>query len=246
MRINEVITEASATNFAKEVGSDVADIPVGIWDRVKDTAKAAVDPETYVKAGQNFRDAAERGIEFAKKDPRGALKYAGQTADDYVRATANKASFGLADKAQAGLNALTGIDTSDPMNIKRSSGSYEKELKKEYGDTIDAKDRSPNATAAGDVSGLLISPAFGAGIKTAGYVGKAVAPSIAKALAPVTGQTTRNIAKGLAKTPANLAAGISAEKAAEKGLKKLDPNDPHLFDVNEETLRLKELIKYRY
>jgi hypothetical protein len=238
MRINEVITEASVADFAKEVGSDVANIPKGIWDRAKDTAKTAFDPDTYVKAGSDARDATERGIEFAKKDPVGAAKYAAskgfETADDFMRATANMATFGLADKLAAKTDsAIKGTD-------------YDTELKNQYGKDIDAMDRSPNASAAGDVAGILINPAFGAGVKTAGYVGKAVAPRLAKALAPVAGQTVRNIAKGVAKTPAHLAAGISAEKAAEKGLKKLDPNDPNLFDVNEETLRLKELIKYRY
>lgn len=238
MRINEVITEGSVTDFAKEVGSDVANIPKGIWDRAKDTAKTAFDPDTYVKAGSDARDATERGIAFAKKDPAGAAKYAAskgfETADDFMRATGNMASFGLADKLAAGTDAVVkGTD-------------YDTELKNQYGKDLDAMDRSPNASTAGDVAGILINPLFGAGVRAAGYLGKAVAPRIAKALAPVAGQTARNIVKGVAKTPANLAAGISAEKAAEKGLKKLDPDDPHLFDVNEETLRLKELIKYRY
>jgi hypothetical protein len=242
MRITEVITEAKDDSFAKEVGSDVSNTYKGLWADTKNIAKAAVDPDTYVKAGGNARDAIDRGIDFAKKDPRGALRHVGQTADDYVRATSNAWSFGLADKAQAKLNALTGIDTSDPFDIKPSTGDYEKELAKQYRDAADAEDRSPNATLAGKVSGTIANPAFGTGIRVGGAAAKTIAPKVVKALSSVPGKTASNIAKNVVKNPLALAAGISAEKAAQKAAQKVDPDNPYV----DESIRLKELVKYRF
>ncbi len=244
MRINEVITEAKDETFGQEVGSDVKDIYKGLWSDAKNVSKAAVDPDTYVKAGSGARDALDRGIEFTKKDPRGALKYAGQTIDDFVRTTANKATFGLSDKAQAGLNALTGIDTSDPMNIKRSTGDYDKELAKQYRDAADAEDRSPTASFAGKVAGTVANPAFGAGIRAGGAVANVAAPKIVNALRTIPGKTASNITKSVVKSPAALATGIAADKATQKAVKKVDPDNPYI-DINEST-RLKELIKYRF
>jgi hypothetical protein len=245
MRVNEVITEAKkdsstaddVVDFGKEVGTDVASIPKGIWGRAKDTAKAAFDPDTYIKAGSDARDATDRGIEFAKKDPEGAAKYAVdkglEAGGDFTRAGLNAATFGGTDYARAGVNSL----------IKGTK--FDDELSKEFNKSADARDRSPIASTLGDLTGLVANPAFGLGIKGAGLAAKTVAPSIVKALKYAPNKTAvdiaKNVAKGTVKNPSKLAVGIAAEKAAQKAAQKVDPDNPY---VNE-SARLKELIKYR-
>ena len=238
MRINEVITEdSSVTDFAKDVGSDVAHIPKGIWDRAKDTAKSAFDPDTYVKAGSDARDATERGIEFAKKDPSGAAKYAAskgfETADDFMRSVANAATFGYADKIAAKANSST-------------DDEYEKEKEKEFNKSGAAMKRSPFASAAGDLTGAVINPAFGAGMKVGGIAARELAPSVVKALKYAPNRTATdvasNIAKGTVKTPAEIAAGVAGDKLAKQGAKAHDATNPHL----REAARLQELVKYRF
>jgi hypothetical protein len=238
MRITEVITEdADVSGFAKEVGSDVAHIPKGIWGRATDTAKAAFDPDTYVKAGSDARDATERGIEFAKKDPKGAAKYAAakgfETADDFMRATANAMTFGYADKLAAKVNS----DSDD---------EYEKEKEKEFNKSGAAMKRSPFASVSGDIAGTVLNPAFGAGMKIGGIAAKELAPSVVKALKYAPNRTTtdvaKNVAKGTVKTPAEIAAGVAGDKLASRVAKAQDATNPHL----RESARLKELIKYRF
>lgn len=238
MRVSEIITEdTEVKDFAKEVGSDVSHIPKGIWDRAKDTAKAAFDPDTYVKAGSDARDATERGIEFAKKDPVGAAKYAAskgfETADDFMRATANAATFGYADK----LAAKSRADNSE---------EYEKEKEKEFRRSGAAMKRSPFSSAAGELTGAVINPAFGAGMKVGGIAAKELAPGVVKALKYAPNRTATdvasNIAKGTVKTPAEIAAGVAGDKLASRVAKAQDATNPHL----RESARLKELIKYRF
>jgi len=244
MRINEVITEDSnVTDFAKDVGSDVAHIPKGIWDRAKDTAKAAFDPDTYVKAGSNTRDALDRGVEFAKKDPSGAAKYAAkkglEAGGDFAMAATNAATFGGLDYATAGLNSLS--------KGTKFKDEFEKELQK----SADARDRSPIASTVGDLAGYIANPAFGLGMKAGGIAAKELAPSVVKALRYAPNKTavdvSKNVAKGTLKIPGQIAAGVAGDKLAQKSVRKVDPDNRHVWTADDlkETARLKELIKYR-
>ena len=106
-----------------------------------------------------------------------------QTADDVVRATANAATFGMADRFAGAMNRATGLteapDYSSAVNeeVKRSEA---------------ARERNPPAGIAGDVAGVtaqtLAAPALGgAGLVArlgAGPLGRTVA-------APLVGGATR-------------------------------------------------------
>jgi hypothetical protein len=72
----------------------------------------------------------------------GTVKNIGQTADDAVRATANALTFGMADRL-AGLAGGEGTD----VEVKKSEA---------------ARERSPYASIAGDVTGAAMLPGFGA------------------------------------------------------------------------------------
>lgn len=121
-----------------------------------------------------------------------------QTADDFARAMANAATFGYADKAAAWLSSKTG------------GKDYETELKKEYSKSAEAGQRSPRASTAGEVTGTLVSPAFGVGTKLATKGLAAVAPK----------------AGGLAKFATGVTGGMAADTAAEKAAKAIDPDNP--------------------
>jgi hypothetical protein len=106
-----------------------------------------------------------------------------QTADDFIRSVANTATFGLVDKFAA----------------KMSGQDYKKELEKQQQQTKAAADRSPTATAAGDVVGTVGSvPFVGGALLGAKALGKA-APKIAqktlpKLAAPIAGGTAADVA----------------------------------------------------
>jgi len=137
-----------------------------------------------------------------------------QTADDFVRAMANAATFGYADKAAAWLSSKTG------------GQDYETELKKEYGKSGAAGQRSPMASTAGEITGTVASPTFlgGAALGT-------------KALARVTPQ-----AGNLSKFVAGTAGGLAADTAAEKIAQKADPNNPWLKEGNKK-MKSKEFLR---
>jgi hypothetical protein len=252
MKMYEVIKEAEEKGFGSEWASDMAKVPGDLYKLGKDAAKDFVDPESY----KRDYEAVKRGAKFLARDPRGALRYAGQSIDDFTGQLANRATFGLADKAQAGLNALTGYDTSRMGKVEKikEPTDYEKEKEKQYDRAAAAQDRSPTATKAGDVAGTLLSPPFLAGAKVANVVGGKVIPkAIQKAFDPIAGQTAKNIAKGIVAIPSKVATdfagGIAAQKAAERGVKKVDPYDPYVSDPVFETEyreinRLKNLINY--
>jgi hypothetical protein len=94
------------------------------------------------------------------------VKNVGQTADDAVRAIANAATFGMADRF-AGYMGGQGTDT----EVKRSEV---------------ARERSPYASIAGDVAGSMAVPLFGAEALAA-RAGTALAPTLGRA-APTVGR----------------------------------------------------------
>lgn len=267
MIIREIIAEAdekswaqSAKDFGSEWATGVASVPGDLWDLTKKTATSAakdfVDPESY----KQDWEAIKRGAKFAASDPKGALKHAAQSTDDFVNALANRATFGLADKGQAALNALTGYDTSRMGKIEKikEPTDYEAEKTKQYYRSQAKAERSPSATKAGDIAGTLVSPPFLAGAKAAGTLGRAIVPKVVqKSLTQVPGQTAKNIAKGTVTVPAkvatDIAGGIAGDQAAAAAVKKIDPYDPYhgeeefraFEDKNSDLVRLKDLVNYR-
>ena len=262
MKMNEIITEAekkswldATKEFGSEWGKEMANVPGHLYQLGKDAAKDFVDPESY----KRDYEAVKRGAKFAAQDPRGALKYAAQSTDDFVNALANRATFGLADKGQAALNAITGYDTSRMGQVKKikEPTDYDNEKYKMNMQSLDRKERSPSATKGGDIAGMVVSPPFLAGAKVANVVGGKLVPSvIQKSLTPVAGQTTKNLAKGTVTVPSKLATdfagGIAATKGVEKGIEKYDPYDAYYgapeyraFDEGTELQRYKQLTKYR-
>ncbi len=270
MIIRDIIAEAeetqkdkswaqSAKEFGSEWASDVAKVPGELAGFATDVGKAAIDPETYKKAGEK----AGEFYDYAKKDPRGAVRKSGETISDFLTRTGNRATFGLMDKATAAANALTGYDTSsmDPKDWKKikEPTDYETEKSKMYDLAAAAQERSPTATKVGDVTGTLVSPPFLTGAKLARSLGGAVLPkTLQKVFTPVAGQTTKNVAKGTVAVPTKLATdiagGIAAEKGASNIVKKVDPYDPYhgeekyrAFEdkTNTDLVRLKDLINYR-
>lgn len=137
-----------------------------------------------------------------------------QTADDFVRAMANAATFGYADKAAAWLASKTG------------GKDYETELGKEYGKSAAAGQRSPIASTAGEITGMVASPAFAGGAKL-------TAAGLSK-LAPQAGN--------LSKFVAGTAGGLAADTAAEKIAQKADPNNPWLKEGNKK-MKSKEFLR---
>ena len=81
----------------------------------------------------------------------------GQTADDFVRAAANAVTFGMADRFAG---AMEGAATGK---------GYDKALQEEVAKSEAARSRSPYASLAGDVSGALALPGFGAEALAARY-----------------------------------------------------------------------------
>jgi hypothetical protein len=85
-----------------------------------------------------------------------------QTFDDYMRAAANAVTFGMADRAAGVLNRATGL-TKAP--------DYSSAVEEELARSAAGRKRSPTASIAGDVSGVVGSvaalPAMGPAIATA-------------------------------------------------------------------------------
>lgn len=154
--------------------------------------------------------------EQPSKLPSTQQKAAGQlqTADDFVRAMANAATFGYADKAAAWLSS------------KMGGKDYETELGKEYGKSAAAGQRSPIASTAGEITGTVASPAFAGGAALG-----------TKALARVAPQ-----AGTLSKFVAGTAGGLAADTAAEKLAQKADPNNPWLKEGNKK-MKSKEFLR---
>lgn len=92
-----------------------------------------------------------------------------RTVDDYVRAAANGATFGLADRFAAGMSALTGIGG--------QSGDYSGNLKTEQGKTDQFATEHPLASVGANLIGGAVVPlgAVGAASKAATFGGKFLA-----------------------------------------------------------------------
>ena len=250
MKMNEVIKEAEEKSFGSEWASDMAKVPGDLYKLGKDAAKDFVDPESY----KRDYEAVKRGAKFLARDPQGAAKYAAQSTDDFIRQTANRASFGLADKLAAHGSTIASAFDKPIRSSDEYSKRYSQNKEKQYDRSAVAQDRSPNVTKAGDVVGTLLSPPFLAGAKVANVIGGKVIPKVVqKAFEPVAGQTAKNIAKGTVAIPAKVATdfagGIAAQKAAERGVKKVDPYDPYVSDPvfetdHREISRIKNLVNY--
>lgn len=241
MKITEVINEAVAAPVAP-AATDPATAPAltaqqkssqqlsDIGSSIKNLPGSIKDWGT--KAGQSVSDFAS-GVQATvtgKADAAAALRsptaYGSfkkgiatplQTADDAVRAAANTATFGYADKwAAAGEAARLNTDT-------------EAEKVKQYQQSELARGRSPVASTVGDVAGALAGPTFAVGAKLAGTAAKTALKTAPKVVA------------GTGKFAAPVIGGVAADKQAIKALQKVDPENPYL----EETNRLIELIKYR-
>jgi hypothetical protein len=81
------------------------------------------------------------------------------TADDTVRAVANSATFGMADRFAGAMEGLT------------SGQGYRAGVDAEVAKTAAARERSPVATTVGDITGALAIPGFGAARLAARYGG---------------------------------------------------------------------------
>lgn len=117
-----------------------------------------------------------------------------QKADDAMRAASDAATFGLSDKAVAGIESV------------RKGTKYDDELAGQEAERLAAYERNPEAYTAGAIGGSFIDPAFAL---TARGVGNAIRPSLPKA-------TTR-LGKGANRAaelvPAT-AAGFAGSRAA--------------------------------
>lgn len=255
MRITEIITEAEKSwwdatkEFGAEVGREVAHAPKAVYDVSKKALSATGDA---FKRGDEIAAQIGRGWEKTKKDPMRTARIAGDIVDTGVRSMANMATFGQADKLAAHASTIKSAFDKPIKSSDEYMKRYEQEKEKEYATSAAARDRNPEAAMAGDVAGVLINPAFGAGAKVATSLATKAAPNVVKkAFAPAAGQTTKNVAKKAVTIPANittgLTGGIAATKAGEKAVGKIDPTDPYYgkeeYRVFEE--RLKYLINYR-
>lgn len=249
MRINEIITEAEKSwwdatkEFGAEVGREVAHAPKAVYDVSKKALSATGDA---FKRGDEIAAQIGRGWEKTKKDPMRTAKLGAEIVDTGVRSMANMMTFGQADKLAGAANAAMSGSKGD------FTSKYEKEKEKEYARSAELRDKHPEAAMAGDVAGVLMNPAFGAGAKVATSLATKAAPNVVKkAFTPVAGQTTKNVAKKAVTVPAKittgLTGGIAGTKAGEKAVGKIDPTDPYYgkeeYRVFEE--RLKYLINYR-
>ena len=86
-----------------------------------------------------------------------------ETAQDFARSAVNAATFGMSDRAMAGLQAGARGTT------------YDEELKNTVGLSEAARERSPYASIAGDVAGSLTTPGLGAAGLAARMGGRALA-----------------------------------------------------------------------
>ena len=116
-----------------------------------------------------------------------------QTVDDAMRAAGNAATFGLADKAVAGVDSV------------RKGTKYDDEVKAQDAATIAGWERSPNASMAGTIGGSMLDPAFMAGYKVAGKV----LPKVLPKATTLPGK----IATGATKFSGQTAAGFTGSRA---------------------------------
>ena len=225
-------------DFGKEVGSGVVDVGRGFADLAKSAAKDFVDPESYKRDWETGKEVLKRGAKFAKDDPVGAAKYAARTADDAARAMANTATFGGADYAEAlGRKYVYG----DSKHDKRVWDKYQAQQQEKHGTkpepwtgsldqykkvqdiwSSEAEERSPTATAAGDVGGALLSVPFAGGARA----GLSLAAKGTQQLAKV--PKAGKVLKPIADISAATLGGVTAEKGTGRIVRKVDPDNPYI------------------
>jgi hypothetical protein len=101
-------------------------------------------------------------------------KNVGQTADDFVRAAANAATFGMADRFAGYMNS-GGPQTLSGLVTGTKPPSYDEAVNAEVAKSEAARARSPYASVGGDVAGSLAIPGFGAERLAARYGSGALA-----------------------------------------------------------------------
>ncbi|CAB4133064.1 hypothetical protein UFOVP257_41 [uncultured Caudovirales phage] len=232
-------------NFGKEVGSGVVDIGKGAVDLAVAAGKDFVDPESYKRDWETVK----RGAKFATDDPIGAAKYAARSTDDFGRAMANQATFGGADYADAfGRKYIYGDSNLD----KHVWNKYQSQQKAAHGDKFkpepwtgsydqykkvqdiwsdEAAQRSPTATAMGDVGGTLLSLPFTGGARAGVSLVAKGAQNLGKI--PKVGK----ILKPAAEIGAGTVGGVAAEKGTGKAVRKIDPDNPYIPDQTNEGTR---------
>ena len=273
MKIFEVISEADESSLWQNTKDFVKSIP----DRAASGAQTADDwargTANYVTGGRADQATAEissrlpgggsydqelakeksKSQEAEKRSPNAytAIKRTAkepfQTADDAMRAAGNELTFGMADQWAA--NAAANPNATD------KEFEFQKQLDKQQELSKAAKERSPAASATGQVGSYAIAPVFGAGMKVAakggGFVAQKVLPKITKALTTPGKNIATNIGKKVVTVPAKIgteiAGGMSADELAKTGIKQYDPYNASEYNdyLKEETLRLKQLINYR-
>jgi hypothetical protein len=118
--------------------------------------------DTAKTAGSALVDAIP-GVRTAKmvhefwRDPAAGV----QTADDAVRAAANAATFGMADRFAGYMNS-GGPQTLSGLITGQKPLSYDEAVNAEVKKSEEARARSPTASLAGDVAGAAAVPGFGA------------------------------------------------------------------------------------
>jgi hypothetical protein len=113
---------------------------------------------------------ALRVAHSAWTDPAGTL----QTADDAVRAAANAATFGGADRFAGYMNS-GGPQTFKGMITGQGPPTYSEAVDAEVKKSEEARARSPTASAVGDLAGAAAVPGFGAEALAARWGGNALA-----------------------------------------------------------------------
>ena len=208
MNIKEIIVNQS--HPTNESWDDVVaygkNVATGVGNLATRAGKAAIDPETYKQAG---RDIAA-GAKFAVNNPGQAAFNVAQTADDAVRAGTNALTFGYADKlAGMGDAAVKGTNT-------------DTEIKKQYGKSADALERSPIASEVGELASYAVplAPAtLGAKIAVKG------ATKILPKVLDTTAKKSINIG---GKGTAVAGGGVAGDLAAKEVATQFDPNNPKL------------------
>jgi hypothetical protein len=185
-------------DFAGRVGSDIVGTGKMLGNVASDvgTKVASGAEKVYNNPKQVARDVGDTikaGAKYAYNNPGEVARTIGQTADDAVRATANAATFGLADKLSAGIDSA------------RKGTKYDDEVQAQDAATLAAWERSPNASMAGTVAGAVVDPGFYLGAKLAGK-------GLSKAL-PVATTKTGKIATGATNLAGQTAAGFAGSRA---------------------------------
>lgn len=185
-------------DFAGRVGSDIVGTGKMLGTAASDAGSKVADVAKKVyndpkQAARDVGDTIKSGAKYAYNNPGEVVRTIGQTADDAVRAGANAATFGLADKLSAGIDSV------------RKDTKYDDEVKAQDAATLAAWERSPNASMAGSVAGAVVDPGF--------YLGAKLAGKGLNAALPVAATKTGKIATGATKLAGQTAAGFAGSRA---------------------------------